>query len=51
VFFEGLTRYRSPADPFFLMLAALAIVAAARRLRHAEKAGAPTLGDRVPVGR
>jgi 4-amino-4-deoxy-L-arabinose transferase-like glycosyltransferase len=51
VFFEGLTRYRSPADPFFLMLAALALTAAARRLRRPAVAGTSTLGNRVPVGR
>jgi 4-amino-4-deoxy-L-arabinose transferase-like glycosyltransferase len=51
VFFEGLTRYRAPADPFFLMLAALAVMTAARRHRHAEAASAPALGERVTVGR
>ncbi len=34
VFLEGLTRYRAPADPFFLLLAALAVVSAAARLRR-----------------
>jgi 4-amino-4-deoxy-L-arabinose transferase-like glycosyltransferase len=51
VFFEGLTRYRSPADPFFLMLAALALMEAARRLRRRAAARAPAPGERVPVGR
>jgi hypothetical protein len=27
-------RYRSPVDPFVILLAALAVTAAARRLRH-----------------
>jgi hypothetical protein len=31
--FAGLTRYRAPADPFFIMLAALALLAAWRRTR------------------
>ena len=51
VFFEGLTRYRSPADPFFLMLAALALVEGARRLRRAPAVGTSALDERVPVGR
>ncbi len=33
LFLEGLTRYRSPADPFFVLLAALALVSLAGRLR------------------
>lgn len=32
VLLEGLTRYRLPADPFFVLLAALTLVTAARRL-------------------
>jgi 4-amino-4-deoxy-L-arabinose transferase-like glycosyltransferase len=32
--FEGLTRYRAPADPFFVLLAALALVAVPRKLRR-----------------
>jgi 4-amino-4-deoxy-L-arabinose transferase-like glycosyltransferase len=51
VFFEGLTRYRSPADPFFLMLAALALIEAARRLRRPAAAVTSAPGERVPVGR
>jgi 4-amino-4-deoxy-L-arabinose transferase-like glycosyltransferase len=51
VFFEGLTRYRSPADPFFVMLAALALVAGARRLRRPAVPAAPPPGERVAVGR
>jgi 4-amino-4-deoxy-L-arabinose transferase-like glycosyltransferase len=31
VFFEGSTRYRSPADPFFILLAAPAVVSLAHR--------------------
>jgi 4-amino-4-deoxy-L-arabinose transferase-like glycosyltransferase len=34
VLFEGLTRYRAPADPFFVLLAALALVAVPRQLRR-----------------
>jgi hypothetical protein len=33
MFLEGDTRYRSPADPFFVLLVALALVSFARRLR------------------
>jgi 4-amino-4-deoxy-L-arabinose transferase-like glycosyltransferase len=51
VFFEGLTRYRAPADPFFLMLAALALIAGARRMRSAAVSTAAARGGRVPVGR
>ena len=32
LFFAGLTRYRAPADPFFIMLAAIGLLAAAGRL-------------------
>lgn len=34
VFFLGLTRYRVPADPFVIMLAALALLALTRRRAH-----------------
>jgi 4-amino-4-deoxy-L-arabinose transferase-like glycosyltransferase len=51
VFFEGLTRYRSPADPFFLMLAALALVEGARRLRRPRAVNSSAREDRVAVGR
>jgi hypothetical protein len=34
ILFLGATRYRSAADPFLVMLAALALVAATRRLRR-----------------
>jgi hypothetical protein len=47
VFLQGSTRYRSPADPFVIMLAALALVAVWERLRAAPafRSVAPT---RVP---
>jgi hypothetical protein len=51
VFFEGLTRYRLPADPFFLMLAALALVEGARRLRRPRAVNSSAREDRVAVGR
>ena len=51
VFFEGLTRYRSPADPFFLMLAALTLMEVARRVRRPTAAGTSALRERVTVGR
>jgi hypothetical protein len=42
VFLEGMTRYRLPADPFFVMAGALALSAAAERVRaHAGLRGAP----------
>lgn len=33
-FFLGLTRYRAPADPYLVMLAALGLLALTRRLRR-----------------
>jgi 4-amino-4-deoxy-L-arabinose transferase-like glycosyltransferase len=47
VFFQGSTRYRSPADPFVIMLAALALVAVWERLRAAPAFRAVT-ATRVP---
>lgn len=44
VFFSGDTRYRSPADPFILMLAALGALALAQRLR----AWRAARGQRLP---
>jgi hypothetical protein len=41
VFFEGSTRYRSPADPFFILLAALGAVSLARRYRRPLLASRP----------
>jgi hypothetical protein len=40
VFIIGATRYRSPADPFFVMLAALAVIEAWRRVRRRAPAAA-----------
>ncbi len=37
IFFLGATRYRAPADPFVIMLAAVGLVAAWRRMRTASQ--------------
>ena len=45
VLFLGLTRYRSPADPFVVMLASLALLAARDRLRR----GLPTRNGHASI--
>jgi hypothetical protein len=40
IFFLGATRYRSPADPFLVMLAALGLLAAARYLQALRRTAA-----------
>jgi 4-amino-4-deoxy-L-arabinose transferase-like glycosyltransferase len=39
--FAGLTRYRSPADPFFVILAAVGLIALARQVRGRRLPSAP----------
>jgi hypothetical protein len=44
ILFLGATRYRSPADPFLVMLAALGGLAIARRLRASGASTIPAVG-------
>jgi hypothetical protein len=45
ILFLGATRYRSPADPFVVMLAALGMLAIARRLRASGASTIPAVGN------
>jgi 4-amino-4-deoxy-L-arabinose transferase-like glycosyltransferase len=48
VFILGLTRYRSPADPFLIMLGALALIAGASRVRQGHRQRSPSPSPSPP---
>jgi 4-amino-4-deoxy-L-arabinose transferase-like glycosyltransferase len=45
VFLIGATRYRTPADPWIVLLAALAVASGAQRLRSAREGGTIAVGS------